>query len=361
MPGRPSLLFLPDISGFTQFVSTTEIEHSQHIISELLELLIDANELNMQLAEVEGDALFFYKHADIPSRQALIRQVEEMFIQFHNHLQRYEKQRICECGACRTASGLNLKFIVHAGELGFIRIGGREKPHGQEVIVAHRLMKNQVPIADYVLFSHALIELWEEDAAISLREVLEPADGVGEYKDLGSIPYRYFELTPLRAHVPPVQPGSLSDRVEHPLSVESYIQTPRDELFELISNFDYRLKWNNEVDRLEYQKGRVNRVGTVHACVINHRLVDFETVRADFGANKLVYGERTDSIPLVSESTQYFILEEEGRGTRLRIEMHPRPSQGWMRILYPLIRLFFGRQLRKSLGKIKAAAESPGT
>ena len=33
------LLFIPDISGFTRFVSETEIEHSRLIIQELLEAL----------------------------------------------------------------------------------------------------------------------------------------------------------------------------------------------------------------------------------------------------------------------------------------------------------------------------------
>ena len=62
-----SLLFIPDISGFTHFVQNTEIEHSQHVISELLETLINANTQNLQLAEIEGDALFFYKENSILS------------------------------------------------------------------------------------------------------------------------------------------------------------------------------------------------------------------------------------------------------------------------------------------------------
>ncbi len=56
-----SLLFIPDISGFTKFVQTTEVEHSQHVISELLEVLISANTQELKLAEIEGDALFFYR------------------------------------------------------------------------------------------------------------------------------------------------------------------------------------------------------------------------------------------------------------------------------------------------------------
>ena len=38
-----SLFFIPDISGYTNFIQTTEIEHSQHVIAELLEVLIEAN------------------------------------------------------------------------------------------------------------------------------------------------------------------------------------------------------------------------------------------------------------------------------------------------------------------------------
>lgn len=81
----PSLLFLPDISGFTEFVQNTEIEHSLHIISELLEVLIDANTEQLQLAEVEGDALFFYKENEIPSVEKLLSQVAHMFTAFYSH------------------------------------------------------------------------------------------------------------------------------------------------------------------------------------------------------------------------------------------------------------------------------------
>ena len=31
---QPTLIFIPDISGFTEFVNTTEIQHSGHIIAD---------------------------------------------------------------------------------------------------------------------------------------------------------------------------------------------------------------------------------------------------------------------------------------------------------------------------------------
>lgn len=58
---QPALLYMPDISGFTQFVTSTEIDHAQGIIQELLEVLIDSNQLGLEVGEVEGDAVFFYR------------------------------------------------------------------------------------------------------------------------------------------------------------------------------------------------------------------------------------------------------------------------------------------------------------
>ena len=60
------LLFIPDISGFTRFVNESEIEHSRLIIQELLELLINANQLGMEVSEVEGDAILFLQVWELP-------------------------------------------------------------------------------------------------------------------------------------------------------------------------------------------------------------------------------------------------------------------------------------------------------
>ena len=50
-----AIILIPDISGFTDFTSATEIDHSAHIITELLELIIASNETGFTLAEIEGD------------------------------------------------------------------------------------------------------------------------------------------------------------------------------------------------------------------------------------------------------------------------------------------------------------------
>ena len=58
-------LFL-DISGFTRFVNETEIDHSRLIIQELLEILINSNQIGLEVSEIEGDAILFYKFGESP-------------------------------------------------------------------------------------------------------------------------------------------------------------------------------------------------------------------------------------------------------------------------------------------------------
>ena len=60
------LIFIPDISGFSRFVTRTEIDHSRLIVQELLETLIEANEIGLEVSEIEGDAILFYRYGDAP-------------------------------------------------------------------------------------------------------------------------------------------------------------------------------------------------------------------------------------------------------------------------------------------------------
>jgi hypothetical protein len=141
---QPTLLFIPDISGFTNFVNANEIQHSRHIIEELLEVLIDANEMDLQISEIEGDAILFYRQGAQPTAAEILAQVQRMYVRFHAHLRKYDTHRICQCGACSTASGLALKFVLHYGDLATKRVKEFSKLFGKDLIVAHRLMKNDI-------------------------------------------------------------------------------------------------------------------------------------------------------------------------------------------------------------------------
>ncbi len=348
-----ALLFLPDITGFTKFVSETEIEHSQHIIAELLEILIDANLLDLQLAEIEGDALFFYREGPLPTQEEIQRQVEHMFLAFHKHLQLYEHQRICDCGACHGAVNLKLKFFAHAGNIQFIELKGFKKPHGKEVIVAHRLMKNQVPHPEYLLLSQNLADEfadWNARRELSFKRLSE------EY-DAGPVTYEYADISEIKTKL--TAPGKYGGEIQtnHPMIVREEVQGKPEDVFEFISNFKYRALWNPQ-PKFIYKKDRVNRVGTDHVCVINNREIHLETITKPGTGDKLVYGEKTADVPLMKEMQSYMIVEPAGEGSIVTSEIHMIPKNVFGRIFKPLLMRQFKKNIVESLGHLKTIVES---
>lgn len=302
-----SLLFIPDISGYTKFIQTTEVEHSQHVISELLEVLVNANTEELKLAEIEGDALFFYKENEIPSQENLLAQIESMFTAFYSHLKMLEKNRICPCNACATAPNLQLKVIAHCGNLQHIEVQGNRKPFGEQVIEAHRLLKNSVDSDNYVLISRSLaidIQLspYYSSKIYRFRQGSDVYDG-------REVSYIYSLIDPaelkLRAFDKPNnvyfdKPPEIHLKKEFPVSAE--------QLMEYITNYAYRYEWTEGIDRLEYNENEVTRSGTEHICVVNGKHLNFTTATKEVKPGSLIYGEYTTSPPPVDEFYQFYIF-----------------------------------------------------
>ena len=150
---QPALLFIPDISGFTKFVNETGIQTSRNLIADLLEIIIEANILDMSLSEIQGDAVLFYRLGEPPSVQEVINQCKQIFLDFQNYLKIVERDRGSELGASLSDSNLTLKVIVHYGQVSVTYIREHIKLMGRDVIIAHRLMKNDVPGDEYVLLT----------------------------------------------------------------------------------------------------------------------------------------------------------------------------------------------------------------
>ncbi len=312
---QKALLFIPDISGFTEFVHHTDIKHSGHIISELLEILIDQNISGLELAEIEGDALFFYKIEDKLNLSKIKAQIQCMYVAFHAHLKRYEYERICQCGACSSAYNLEIKFIVHYGEIDFITVKESRKPYGSNVIQVHRLLKNDVPVSEYALFTKSIL-----DFSLDMNEVSKM---VTKY-DFGEVAYNYEGLSHFKKDLPYVAPIPLGVP-KHKLFVSTeIINLPILELYEVISNFDYRLLWVKGIDTLEYDKNKVNRAGQKHQCLIaKNQAVNQTTITKKAEDGQLVYGESTTDIPFTKQVNAYYVLEKSNEGfTKLSIEVY---------------------------------------
>lgn len=169
-------LILADITGFTPFVATTELEHSQEILRHMLNGIISFLTPVFTLAEVEGDAVFVYatdtngqtKHNDgdvrNPSRlgEKVTDVIESLYYSFRDKKNSFHRARTCECNACQMAATLDLKFVVHYGEYIMNNFGGKDKPLGPSVNVAHRLLKNHVTEVTgwkaYLLFTKECVD-----------------------------------------------------------------------------------------------------------------------------------------------------------------------------------------------------------
>ncbi len=355
-----SLLFIPDITGFTKFVNETELDHSQHIISELLEIIVDANVIGMSVSEIEGDAVLFYKHNEVPSLATIIGQVKHIFLKFHNHLKSYESKRICSCGACTSAINLSLKFIIHRGEIGFTTVKNHKKPFGADLILVHRLLKNNVDKKEYMLFSENFCLTNKNKDLGENTEWIVFQQGATSYKNIGEVKYDFVNLDELHKLVKPALPPPLPKKDKNPIRLDILINANVNAVFEKVTNFDYRLEWNEGVNELNYEPNRVNRIGTNHRCVIgDNQIIDFETTSNNFGEDKKVYGEKIASIPLLKEVVVYYILSSQENGTLLRSEVHfnPQPIIGWIMVL--ILKKQFKKNLKKSLEAIKSVLETP--
>jgi len=266
---EPTLLFIPDISGFTKFVHETEISHSEHIISELLGALIDANEMDLEISEIEGDAVLFFRKGKTPTAAEILAQVQRMYVKFHTSLRKYETQRICQCGACGNSNDLTLKFIIHFGNIGTNQVKSFSKLFGKDLIVAHRLMKNDIPLKEYVLITHQLLNACSSWVEIEQVAWETPSQGNGDY-DFGSVKYCYLSLAPLESHIPqPTIDDYTFPNMSTMLSVESVINAPIELVFDIVSDTHAKHLWLLNVTASDKTNGKITKNGSTHRCIFN--------------------------------------------------------------------------------------------
>jgi hypothetical protein len=327
------LLFIPDISGFTRFVTEMEIDHSRHIIQELLEILINANSSGLEISEIEGDAILFYKYGERPDLKTVYDQVEKMFCEFHRHISAYEYRRLCQCKACRAAVNLSLKVITHYGEFTGYNVKTFNKLIGKDVIVAHQLLKNEIEQHEYWLVTDELLEnrspehlknwmLWDHSA---------------KKTETGDIPFQYTQLTPLKSEIPAEPPADLGLKEKKKvISVSKEYDANINKLFYTAGHFELRHKWMEGVRAIDEVSHYLPMVGTKHRCVLENGQAFIYTTHFSYSPEKIVMVE-TDEKKRVST---YFIFEKinEDR-TRFTIDFYLKNN--------PVLRLMFGLTMKK--------------
>src|SRR5437773_1431812 len=250
------LLVMADISGYTAFVAGTEQEHSQEILAELMEGISRSFGGKLTIDQVEGDALCCTtERTDVGVTDWL----RETYRAFQRRLRDIRSATTCPCRACATVQDLGLKFVVHRGEFTRYEVAGRVQLHGNDVNIVHRLLKNSVPLREYLLATSSALASWPE----SLRAELIDAP---QTYDVGPIEAAYLDLRSVRDAVWNEPRPSVDANTAKMRSTVRYAATP-ERVFHYFTDPQLRRIWMG-VPRVDYVAGaRGSLVGAEYHCI----------------------------------------------------------------------------------------------
>jgi hypothetical protein len=200
-PAR-ALLLIGDIGGYTRFMRLHRLSlaHSQEITGRLLKALAERAE-GVRLVQFEGDAAFFYVPAADRGDAALAKvaaaQSVAMHQAFHAEKRRMVALGMCPCDACRQMGDLTVKFVAHIGEVAVQRFKRRMNLSGVDVIAVHQMLKNAVPVSEYILMTDPVFR----DSEASLRDRGRSVEQ--ELEGLGKAQVYFIDLQELAADLPP--------------------------------------------------------------------------------------------------------------------------------------------------------------
>lgn len=189
-PVQPSIrrgnILIPDISGFTQFVRKTDLATGNVITQRLLSSIMESNQLDLQLSEVEGDALLLYKFGRKLTADEILQQYEEMLLNFETEIALISEQY-------GIYLDLSLKLIAHYGIISEYNICNFKKLYGQPVIEAHALLKNSVDSDTYVLLTNELLDPATVEEVDSDRGTFSGTKDCEIYGDARELCYQVFD------------------------------------------------------------------------------------------------------------------------------------------------------------------------
>lgn len=182
---QPTCFLIADISGYTGYLADVELDHAQDILADLVGAVVSALRPNFRLAKLEGDAAFTYLIGEKLDGSMLLDTIERCYFGFRRRRRDVRQATSCECNACTRIPDLDLKFVVHHGQAIVQKVAGRQELLGSDVIVVHRLLKNDVVerlgFSAYALFTQRCIDATDLDpAALGMRAHTETYDRIGD-------------------------------------------------------------------------------------------------------------------------------------------------------------------------------------
>ncbi|MVT07841.1 DUF2652 domain-containing protein [Chitinophaga tropicalis] len=280
-------ILIPDISGFTEFMTTTELNHSAHAINMLIDAMIKAVGDEYEVAEIEGDAVLLVRKGEPPTRKEILNTCLNIFNAFHYQRKWMQQHMVCACGACQAIINLTLKFVVHHGAVAEITVGRFVKQSGPEMIIAHRLLKNNINNNEYLLITE---KLFEQEAGMSEQDELEWNSSSEEYASIGKVNYRFALLNKARENVPE-PPGPENDyRVDDTCYLELSVTANFRDVYMVVMNIPGRVEWVPELLKVEQEVPAVF-IGSIHYCTFEGYRAIISPLRMTISDEAIFYAE----------------------------------------------------------------------
>ena len=316
---EPACLVIADISGYTGFLAGAELDHAQDILADVMGVVVGAFRPTFRLAKLEGDAAFVYALTETIDGPQLQDVIERCYFLFRRRLRDVGQASTCECNACILVPNLDLKVVAHHGRIARQKFGSWEELVGSDVIVVHRLLKNDVTdgtgFSAYAMYTDACLTAMgiDDPTAAGFTEHVEAFDGVGEIRSWVRDLHAAWRAELERARIV----------VEPKDSAKTYAveyDAPQALVWDWITSPARRIQWQYGATGIEQVDGPAARrgAGTVNHCihgkdliieeVLDWRPVDYVTVRTQL------------PVPGVPKLVNSFVLIDQGDG-RTRVEM----------------------------------------
>ena len=350
-------LILADITGYTKFLSESELEHAQEIITSLINAILKPIQPPIILHRIEGDAVFAYttKNAFLQG-QTLLESLEKLYFAFAHDLESNDRNTTCNCLACQNMSSLNLKLVIHYGEFGLQTLGSQTELIGSDVNIAHQLLKNSIiektGVTTYLFLSETAV------AEMMLGDFVETL-----------IPYTeiYENGNEVKGYVYDLAPVWLRERERHKVfigpqdaeaSMEFDLPVPPPIAWDYLNEPSSRARYRNydDIPITGLTIGRKD-VGTTYHCAHGNSIIP-ETILDWKPFDYMTFQGKSKMLNFTGVFESTVRLEPTSNGTHVSVyysDMKAVPRTFLSRIALPGMMVFFKMSLvssRKRWSKI---------
>jgi hypothetical protein len=335
-------ILIADITGYTSYLSRSELEHAQGTLSDLLGLLVEGTRSPLVVAQLEGDAVLSYALQDGGvTGQTFLETIEDSYVAFRRAIELMVLNNSCQCAACANVSSLDLKFFVHYGTFVLQPVGDLTQLVGSDINLIHRLLKNSVTletgIRAYLLCTEAAVA--ELGADLTSQNMIDYLETVA---DFGTVTMSIKDMHPVyeaRRHAEQIT--YTSEDVLGTISTE--ISMPQQLVWDYLNQPEFRsfMMGSDRQDVLDRKEGRVGE-GSTFQCY--HGKMTISQLILEWSPFERVLVRQLVPFPLLPSQPIYnlvdYRLTPTDKGTRLdTIVMKPTGMAGKRYLAQLMIRM----------------------